>query len=95
MPGKRRVDIQPQLKKRRKTVSTIEEIKFDVSAREEYLTGFHKRKLQRVKHAKEEALKKERVEKIEARRIVRLSIFLGSSLLLNTMGSYGRGEKRI
>lgn len=95
MPGKRRVDIHPQLKKRRKTVSAIEEIKFDFSAREEYLTGFHKRKLQRVKHAKEEALKKERVEKIEARRIVRLSIVLGSSFLLNTMGSYGRGEKRI
>lgn len=56
--------------KRRKSAPTIEEITFDTSAREDYLTGFHKRKLQRAKHAKEEAAKKEREEKIAARKIV-------------------------
>lgn len=59
------------VKKRRKGEPAIEEITFDFGAREEYLTGFHKRKLQRVKHAKEEALKKEREEKIAARKVVR------------------------
>lgn len=58
------------LKKRRKSAPTIEQISFDTSAREDYLTGFHKRKLQRTKHAKEEAAKKEREEKIAARKIV-------------------------
>lgn len=60
----------PQTKKRRKTAYAIEEIKFDPSAREDYLTGFHKRKLQRIKHAKEESARKERQDRIEARRIV-------------------------
>lgn len=63
--------IAPPAKKRRKAAYAIEEIKFDPSAREDYLTGFHKRKLQRIKLAKKEAAKKEREEKIEARRIVR------------------------
>lgn len=61
----------PPPKKKRKQVYAIEEIKFDPDAREEYLTGFHKRKLQRTKHAREEAVKREREAKIEARKIVR------------------------
>ena len=60
----------PSPKKKRKASSAVEEITFDFSAREDYLTGFHKRKLQRIKHAKEEAAKKEREEKITARKIV-------------------------
>jgi hypothetical protein len=52
--------------KKRKTTAT-EEISFDPSAREEYLTGFHKRKLARIKHAQEENAKKEREERIRAR----------------------------
>ena len=60
----------PPPKKKRKTVPTIEEIKFDINAREDYLSGFHKRKLQRAKHAKEEAAKRDREAKIEARKIV-------------------------
>lgn len=59
------------MKKRRKSTPSIEEISFDFSAREDYLTGFHKRKLQRIKHAKLEAAKKERQERIAARKIVR------------------------
>lgn len=56
--------------KRRKKTPAIEEISFDFSAREDYLTGFHKRKLQRIKHAQEEAAKKEREERIIARKRV-------------------------
>ena len=60
-------------KKKRKAAYTVEEIKFDFNAREDYLTGFHKRKLQRTKHAKDEAEKREREAKIEARKIVKPS----------------------
>ncbi|KAL8734431.1 MAG: hypothetical protein Q9181_003211 [Wetmoreana brouardii] len=59
------------VRKRRKGEPAIEEITFDFNDREDYLTGFHKRKLQRIKHAKEEALKKEREEKIAARKALR------------------------
>src|SRR4051794_27068822 len=49
--------------KRRKTTRTVNEITFDPTAREEYLTGFHKRKQARIKHAQDEAAKKEKEEK--------------------------------
>jgi ribosomal RNA-processing protein 17 len=52
------------------TVEKVEEVKFDFSAREEYLSGFHKRKVQREKHAKEAALRREKEEKKEARKMV-------------------------
>lgn len=48
----------------------MEEITFDPSARQEYLTGFHKRKLERATHARELAKKQARVEKLEARKQV-------------------------
>ncbi|KAL9026755.1 MAG: hypothetical protein Q9196_004625 [Gyalolechia fulgens] len=72
MLGKRKSNrtVAP-VKKRRKGEPPIEEIQFDFNAREEYLTGFHKRKIQRIKHAKEEALKKEREEKVAARKVLR------------------------
>ncbi|CAN8095950.1 unnamed protein product [Discula destructiva] len=61
----------PPPSKKRKVQHAIEEIAFDNSAREEYLTGFHKRKVQRQKHAQEEAAKRAREEKIEMRRQIR------------------------
>ena len=67
----------PPPSKKRKLFSTIEEIAFDPSAREDYLTGFHKRKLQRIKHAKEEAAKREREEKLTARKIVSFAAYFG------------------
>ncbi|KAL8870594.1 MAG: hypothetical protein Q9174_003399 [Haloplaca sp. 1 TL-2023] len=72
MLGKRKASkyVAP-IKKRRKGEPAIEEITFDFDAREDYLTGFHKRKLQRAKHAKEEALKKEREDKVAARKVLR------------------------
>ena len=56
--------------KRRKINSTTEEINFDLDARADYLTGFHKRKLQRAKQAQEEAEKKARQERIAQRKQV-------------------------
>ena len=63
-------------KKKRKTAPAIEEISFDFSAREDYLTGFHKRKVQRIKHAKDEAAKKDREDKVAARKIVCVPLLL-------------------
>ncbi|KAI1075229.1 nucleolar protein 12-domain-containing protein [Whalleya microplaca] len=57
--------------KKRKTQHAVEEIKFDNTARIEYLTGFHKRKLQRAKNAQEQAAKMARQEKIDFRKQVR------------------------
>ncbi|KAK3197366.1 hypothetical protein GRF29_1536g1524455 [Pseudopithomyces chartarum] len=60
----------PPPSKRRKTAA-IAEISFDPSAREEYLTGFHKRKVARQKLAEEENAKKERAEKLRQRAELR------------------------
>ena len=57
-------------KKRRKSAFASEEITFDLVAREDYLSGFHKRKLQRIKRAREEAEKKDREDKVTARKLV-------------------------
>ena len=65
----------PSKAKRRKLdVKAVEEVTFDTDARQEYLTGFHKRKLERAKHAREIAEKKARAEKLAERK--RVSIYL-------------------
>jgi ribosomal RNA-processing protein 17 len=64
----------PPSAKRRKTTSAVEEISFDFDARADYLTGFHKRKVQRAKQAQEEAAKKAKEERIAARKQVSLSL---------------------
>lgn len=66
----RRRVMPPSSKKRKLESAPIEEITFDPEARLDYLTGFHKRKLQRVKHAKEIAEKRAREDRIEHRRKV-------------------------
>ena len=48
----------------------VEEVKFDPTARQEYLTGFRKRKQVRVQHAQKISAEKERVAKIEERKQV-------------------------
>jgi len=63
--------VLPPLSKKRKTEHKIEEIAFDFSAREDYLTGFHKRKVQRHKQAQLENEKKAKEEKISMRKQVR------------------------
>ena len=60
----------PPTKRRRTEPVAVEEITFDLSARHEYLTGFHKRKVQRAKQAQEAAEKRARAERIEHRKQV-------------------------
>ncbi len=60
----------PPAPKKRKRDSKIEEINFDFTQREEYLTGFHKRKVERIKRAQAENAKKEKEEKIQQRKEV-------------------------
>lgn len=62
--------------KKRKNAHAIEEISYDPEARSDYLTGFHKRKLQRQKIAQEQLAKQARQEKIDARREVSYDIML-------------------
>jgi ribosomal RNA-processing protein 17 len=54
----------------RKRKFGVEQVSFDFDARNEYLTGFHKRKQQRIKLAQEEAVKKAREERIRTRKQV-------------------------
>ncbi|KAL6709680.1 hypothetical protein ACN47E_001108 [Coniothyrium glycines] len=61
----------PPTKKRKIAVTVPENITFDPAAREEYLTGFHKRKVARIKHAQEENAKREKEEKLRFRRELR------------------------
>ena len=61
----------PSKKRKIKTVHE-EKINFDPAAREEYLTGFHKRKLARRKFAEDEEAKKEKEEKLRFRKEVRV-----------------------
>ncbi|KAF4497608.1 nucleolar 12 [Fusarium agapanthi] len=63
--------ILPPPSKKRKMASAVEEVNFDFEARQEYLTGFHKRKQQRIKNAQEEAAKRARQEKLELRKQIR------------------------
>ncbi|EMG45602.1 hypothetical protein G210_4207 [Candida maltosa Xu316] len=49
----------------------VEEVVFDKESRKEYLTGFHKRKLQRQKKAQEYHKEQERLNRIEERKQLR------------------------
>ncbi|KAL2860883.1 rRNA-processing protein RRP17 [Aspergillus lucknowensis] len=57
--------------KKRKLNSQVEEVKFDPAARQQFLTGFRKRKQQRIRHAQEIAEQKVREAKREERRKMR------------------------
>lgn len=60
----------PPSKKRKLKQSKTEEVVFDPSARFDYLTGFHKRKLERAKKAQDAAATRARQEKIDDRKKV-------------------------
>jgi len=70
----------PPSKKRKIASSAPAEITFDPAAREEYLTGFHKRKEARKKHAQEENARKEKEEKLKFRKEVRCFMPLGDGV---------------
>ena len=80
-------------KKRKLGVTAPETIEFDFAAREEYLTGFHKRKLARIKHAQEENAKREKEEKLRMRREVRFFFSLLPLLILHLIWKSGRRKK--
>ena len=61
----------PPSSKRRKLNSAPEVIVFDASAREEYLTGFRKRKQARIRRAQEQAAKIKKEERDRERRELR------------------------
>ena len=88
----------PTFKRRKAPSTNVEEIRFDPEARQEYLSGFHKRKLQRIKHAQALAAKKQRAEKIEQRRKASLALILGSiERSLNCFPTWleeGRAQRR-
>jgi ribosomal RNA-processing protein 17 len=60
----------PVYKKRKVVTAKVEEVNFDDTARQEWLTGFRKRKLQRIKQAQEVAEKKYKEEKRSDRKRV-------------------------
>lgn len=55
---------------KRRKLHQVEEITFDVAARQEYLTGFHKRKQQRIQNARESAAKRDKEERVKERQQV-------------------------
>lgn len=67
----------PHIDKKRKIHKTnakaVESISFDPDARNEYLTGFHKRKVQRAEHGREVAQKKLKEATVLARKEVRIT----------------------
>jgi ribosomal RNA-processing protein 17 len=68
----------PSTKRRKLNTSAVEEIKFDDNARADYLTGFHKRKLARIKEAQAQAAKKEKAERLVMREEVSLPSIISS-----------------
>ncbi|KAH6606321.1 hypothetical protein Trco_005474 [Trichoderma cornu-damae] len=67
-PRPKKSILPPPSKKRK---YGVEQVSFDNDARHEYLTGFHKRKQQRIKQAQEEAAKKAREERLRTRKQLR------------------------
>ncbi|KAK5733197.1 hypothetical protein LTR17_009939 [Elasticomyces elasticus] len=61
----------PMLKKRRLNVPQPAELTFDPNARQEYLTGFHKRKVARKENARETAIKRDKEERVVQRKQMR------------------------
>ncbi|KAH3661938.1 hypothetical protein OGAPHI_006117 [Ogataea philodendri] len=56
---------------KKKQTNRVEEVVFDKDSRVEYLTGFHKRKLQRKKKAQEYNQEQERQARLEERKRIR------------------------
>lgn len=56
--------------RRKAAEGQIEDINWDADARQDYLTGFHKRKQQRIQQAQKTAAEKERLQRIEDRKHV-------------------------
>ena len=57
----------------------VEAISFDFDARQEYLSGFHKRKVARAEHARNMAAKQEKEERVKERKQVHAATSLRAS----------------
>lgn len=74
--------------KRRKVASKVEEVNFDPAARHEFLTGFRKRKQQRVRHAQEVAEKRAKEEARQERKRVCIGLLKeGNACILTNVAS--------
>lgn len=69
-PTKNPAIMAPPIKKRKVTAQPVEEISFDPEARQEYLSGFHKRKVARAEHGREMAEKRAKEAAVAARKEV-------------------------
>jgi hypothetical protein len=73
--------IMPHIDRKRKIHKTnakaVEAISFDPEARQEYLSGFHKRKVQRAEHGRELAQRKMKEATVQARKEVRMMFLEG------------------
>lgn len=85
----------PKDLKKRKIVAgpKVEEVNFDSESRQEWLTGFHKRKVQRAKHAQDNAVKRYKEEKRDARKKVRQASICAQRHLLIFLDSRGSQER--
>lgn len=54
----------------------VDAISFDPEARQEYLSGFHKRKVQRAEHGRNVAEKRMKEATVQARKEVRMALYL-------------------
>jgi ribosomal RNA-processing protein 17 len=59
----------------------VDAISFDPEARQEYLSGFHKRKVQRAEHGREIAQKKFKEATVQARKEVRTRMSIVIAIL--------------
>lgn len=66
--------------KRRKLTPKVEEVNFDDTARQDFLTGFRKRKQQRIKHAQGVAEKRAREERVQDRKKVKCLLSITSGV---------------
>ena len=60
--------LPPAGKKRKASAAAIDEIAYDQAARLDYLTGFHRRKQARIRHAQGLAERRARQDRIESRK---------------------------
>lgn len=93
VPRPKKSTLPPQPKKRKRGAA-IAEISFDFDARSDYLTGFHKRKVERIKRAQAENDKKLKEERVVQRKQVHhISIAVHQSPWL-TIISYEKSASR-
>jgi len=75
-----------------KPPTRVEEVVFDFAQREDYLTGFHKRKQERIKAARERAIEREKEEKKQERRHVSCGFAIAIVIVGGSKSTGGSGH---